>query len=177
MDKYEINFNDLSEEELPWVSSYLKCQEELARYESENIKHDSNYGLTVNYYKMLCMTLYYHNLRVDEIELNKPLKRLIKLNRIVSAKEFAPLGLDFASFNGIYFPAEVVFIDYYEYDKYAKMPTKENKEKLKVIKEANLSYTQTVKFPSGSKYAVAPTYNSKGTGYIRKVSDWEYVVF
>ena len=106
MEKFELNITDLSEEEIPWVSSFLKCEEELESYDIQEKKHDSNYSMVNNYYKMLYMVLKYHNLRSDEIILNTPLKRMIKINRIVSSKEFTPMKVDFAAFNGICFPAD-----------------------------------------------------------------------
>ena len=177
MEKFELNITDLSEEEIPWVSSFLKCEEELESYDIQEKKHDSNYSMVNNYYKMLYMVLKYHNLRSDEIILNTPLKRMIKINRIVSSKEFTPMKVDFAAFNGICFPADVVFIDYREYEKYSQNPTEENKKKLNVIEDADLTYVRTVKFNDGRLFAVTFVKNCKGTGFIRKPSEWEYIVF
>ena len=168
---YEINYEDLTQEEKVWIESIKSSEEELERLSED--KKDQEYQLINRYNKFMKMMLAYHNLRTD-FKYNTPYRRLIKLHKVVPTKELERDGIEYVILDGLYIVAEIEYIDPDIVRKFYQNPVPSNAANLGLEKYR----TNMFKFLRIRGYETAAVItDAKIQRYLWYNKDWDYPAF
>lgn len=170
-------------EEVKWIRSIEKNEKFLKELELNKKEFRSDIRLIQNYNKWLEKILKYENLRLENLELYKPYKRLIRLHSRILTGWLDKKNYEYVVMNGLYIVRTVYFFEAEKLEKYLGNITKVTKEDLGLPENYILSTAKLIRNNKNEKLAVClavegeddEIYNQylKGARY----SVWNYPIF
>lgn len=170
-------------EEIKWIRSIEKNEKFLKELELNKKEFRSDIRLIQSYNKWLEKILKYENLRLDDLELYKPYKRLIRLHTRILTGWLDRKNYEYVVMNGLYLVRTVYFFEAEKLEKYLKHVTKVTKEDLGLPENYILSTAKLIRNNKGEKLAVCLAVEGEDDEiyyrYLKgaRYSVWNYPVF
>lgn len=157
----ELLQNDLYTNFIPDEVKYIRAMEKneklMKEMELNPKEFKSELRLVEDYNNWLGKMLKYENLRIEDVELYKPYKRLVRLHTRIPIKWLDKKNYEYVRMGGLYLVRTVYFFEPEKIEKWMKKPTKYNNENLELPDNYILSTAKLIRSNNGIKHGVCLT--------------------